>query len=110
MLSLKLTTVALLTSFVLSGAMPLAWHLLRPVILLPTEAAAWPPERLRAVLLHELAHIARHDCWTLAMAELALALSLAKRMREVLCALPALLSWQWLEMRRLRGAAGGQPE
>ncbi|MBV9913201.1 MAG: flippase-like domain-containing protein, partial [Sinobacteraceae bacterium] len=43
-------------------------------------------------------------------AELALALSLAKRMREVLCALPALLSWQWLEMRRLRGAARGQPE
>src|SRR5260370_42003658 len=50
------------------GAMPLAWRLLRPVILLPTEAAEWPPERLRAVLLHELAHIARHDCWTLAMA------------------------------------------
>ena len=56
------------------GAMPLAWRLLRPVILLPTEAAEWPPERLRAVLLHELAHIARHDCWTLAMGELAVAL------------------------------------
>lgn len=34
--------------------------------------------------------------------ELALALSMAKRMREVLCGLPALLSWQWLEARRLR--------
>jgi TonB family protein len=56
------------------GAMPLAWRVLRPVILLPSEAAAWPPERLRAVLLHELAHIARHDCWTLAMAELGVAL------------------------------------
>ena len=56
------------------GAMPLAWRLLRPVILLPTEAAEWQPERLRAVLLHELAHIARHDCWTLAMAELAASL------------------------------------
>jgi putative membrane protein len=33
--------------------------------------------------------------------ELALAVSMAKRMREVLCGLPALLSWQWLEGRRL---------
>jgi uncharacterized membrane protein YbhN (UPF0104 family) len=36
--------------------------------------------------------------------ELALAVSLAKRMREVLCGLPALASWQWVEARRLRGA------
>ena len=35
-------------------------------------------------------------------AELALAVSLAKRMRELLCGLPALLSWQLLEARRLR--------
>jgi putative membrane protein len=34
--------------------------------------------------------------------ELALALSMAKRMREVLCGVPALLSWQWAEGRRLR--------
>ena len=33
--------------------------------------------------------------------ELALALSMTKRMREVLCGLPALLSWQWAEGRRL---------
>jgi putative membrane protein len=33
--------------------------------------------------------------------ELALAVSMAKRMREILCGLPALLSWQWLEGRRL---------
>ena len=36
--------------------------------------------------------------------ELALAVSLAKRMREVLCGLPPLLSWQWLEGRRLHAA------
>jgi putative membrane protein len=36
--------------------------------------------------------------------ELALAVSLAKRMREVLCGLPALASWQWIEGRRLRDA------
>lgn len=33
--------------------------------------------------------------------ELALAVSMAKRMRELLCGLPSLLSWQWLESRRL---------
>ncbi|HXA36642.1 MAG TPA: lysylphosphatidylglycerol synthase domain-containing protein [Steroidobacteraceae bacterium] len=33
--------------------------------------------------------------------ELALAVSMTKRMREVLCGLPALLSWQWAEGRRL---------
>jgi putative membrane protein len=34
--------------------------------------------------------------------ELALAVSMAKRVREVLCGLPALISWQWMEGRRLR--------
>lgn len=34
--------------------------------------------------------------------ELALAVSMAKRMREVLCGVPSLVSWQWLEAARLR--------
>jgi putative membrane protein len=34
--------------------------------------------------------------------ELALSVSMAKRVREVLCGLPALLSWHWMEVRRLR--------
>lgn len=34
--------------------------------------------------------------------EMALAVSMAKRVREVLCGLPALLSWQWAEVRRLQ--------
>jgi hypothetical protein len=33
--------------------------------------------------------------------ELALAVSMAKRVREILCGLPALASWQWMEARRL---------
>jgi putative membrane protein len=36
----------------------------------------------------------------------ALSLSLAKRMREVLFGVPALLSWQFLEARRLRNSLG----
>jgi hypothetical protein len=34
--------------------------------------------------------------------ELSLAVSIAKRLREVLCGLPALASWQWVEGWRLR--------
>jgi beta-lactamase regulating signal transducer with metallopeptidase domain len=42
-------------------ATPMTWGWLRPVILLPIGAEDWPADRLRAVLLHELAHIARAD-------------------------------------------------
>lgn len=34
--------------------------------------------------------------------DLALALSMIKRLREVVCGVPSLVSWQWLEGRRLR--------
>ncbi len=40
--------------------------------------------------------------------DLALAVSMAKRMREVLCGVPPLLSWQWLEGWHLRSALGGR--
>ncbi len=36
-------------------------------------------------------------------AAITLAVSMAKRLREVLCGLPSLISWQWAEGRRLRG-------
>lgn len=41
--------------------------------------------------------------------ELALAVSLAKRIREVLCGLPSLISWQFLELRRLRAPVTRSP-
>jgi TonB family protein len=45
-----------------TAAMPLAWGLLQPKILVPSSAREWPSERRRIVLLHELSHIARRDC------------------------------------------------
>lgn len=41
--------------------MPFACGLLQPTIVLPAECDAWSPDRRRAVLLHELAHVRRHD-------------------------------------------------
>jgi putative membrane protein len=38
--------------------------------------------------------------------EVALSLALVKRMREIVFGVPALLSWQWLEARRLRSRRG----
>ncbi len=54
--------------------MPVTWGLLRPRILLPAGAEAWPAARLRAVLLHELAHVRRGDWAVLLAVETACAL------------------------------------
>lgn len=40
---------------------PLTWGLLRPVILLPSAAAAWPEAQRAAALAHERAHVRRGD-------------------------------------------------
>lgn len=42
-------------------SVPVIWGVFRPVLLLPVDAETWPAERLRVVLLHELAHLKRFD-------------------------------------------------
>jgi HEAT repeat protein/beta-lactamase regulating signal transducer with metallopeptidase domain len=50
---------------------PVNWGAVRPVILLPAQAAEWTDERLRVVLLHELAHVRRRDYLGLLVTRLA---------------------------------------
>jgi HEAT repeat protein/beta-lactamase regulating signal transducer with metallopeptidase domain len=56
------------------ATMPMACGLVRPVVLVPADADRWPSERMRIVLLHELAHVKRRDCLTHVVAQLACAL------------------------------------
>ena len=56
------------------GTMPIAWGILRPVVMMPADAETWPDDRLRVVLLHELAHVKRADCLTHILAQTACAI------------------------------------
>ena len=55
------------------ATMPMAWGILKPAVLMPADADEWPMERLRIVLLHELAHVSRRDCLTHLLAQAACA-------------------------------------
>ncbi len=68
---------------------PFVCGLLRPVVLLPLEAAEWPAARLGVVVRHEAAHAARFD-------------PLAQVIADLACALYWPLPWVWLASRQLR--------
>ena len=57
-----------------TGTPPMVWGWPRAVLLLPPEAADWPDARLRAVVLHESAHVRRCDWLTHLLAQAACAL------------------------------------
>jgi beta-lactamase regulating signal transducer with metallopeptidase domain len=54
--------------------MPLTFGTIAPTIVLPASADGWTDDRRRAVLLHELAHVARRDCLVQRIAACACAL------------------------------------
>jgi beta-lactamase regulating signal transducer with metallopeptidase domain len=56
-----------------SVSVPVVWGLFKPVLLLPASSADWTRERLRVVLLHELAHVKRLDGVTLIITKAAVA-------------------------------------
>ena len=55
-------------------SMPMAFGTFRPAILIPAIADTWSYDRRRAVVMHELAHVARYDCLTQTLAFVACAI------------------------------------
>lgn len=55
------------------STMPMTWGVVKPVVLLPADAERWTDQQRQDVLLHELAHVARLDCLTQLVAQLACA-------------------------------------
>ena len=53
---------------------PMTTGTLTPAIVIPADSDTWDDDRRRAVLLHELAHIARRDCLTQTLTAIACAL------------------------------------
>ena len=68
---------------------PMAYGFLRPTVLLPDDAGAWPTDRLWVVLLHEMAHVRRGD-WN------------AQTLARCICALYWFHPLVWLAAHRLR--------
>ena len=68
---------------------PIMWGLFRPTILMPADADNWGEDRLRAVLLHELAHIRRND-WE------------SQLIAQMMCAVYWFNPLVWIAARRMR--------
>ncbi|HWB03808.1 MAG TPA: M56 family metallopeptidase [Verrucomicrobiales bacterium] len=53
---------------------PVVWGVFRPRLLVPAEAQSWDAPQLRSVLMHELAHLRRHDPLVQTLAQMVCAL------------------------------------
>lgn len=68
---------------------PLVAGVLRPVVILPTEASEWNDEEVTFALRHELGHVQRRDC-------------LSRLVADLTCALYWMNPLVWLAARQLR--------
>lgn len=75
-----------------AATVPMMWGIFRPVVLLPADANGWEPERLRAVMLHETAHIQRRD-W------------LMQTIVQIMCAVYWFNPLVWIVARQMRAEA-----
>lgn len=71
------------------AVVPMTWGIFRPLVMLPTGIDQWSRSRIQMVLLHELAHIKRHDLPLQLMAQIA-------------CAVHWFNPLAWYALRRLR--------
>jgi beta-lactamase regulating signal transducer with metallopeptidase domain len=71
------------------GTIPATWGLVRSTVSIPADALGWPKQRIRAVLLHELAHVARGDF-------------VVQTLANVACAVHWFNPLVWYAFRRLR--------
>lgn len=55
-------------------SVPMTLGVVQPVVLIPAEGRDWQHDRRRVVLMHELAHVSRHDVLTQIFAQLVCAL------------------------------------
>ncbi len=55
-------------------SVPVLWGFFKPVLLLPADVVTWPAERLRVVLMHELAHLKRFDGISLIVTRIAVSI------------------------------------
>jgi len=68
---------------------PITWGTRHPTIMLPAVASAWPADRVKAAILHEMAHVRRFDC-------------LLHIAAGIVCAIYWFHPFVWLAARKMR--------